>query len=69
MINLWYYELLHIFIYIHNVCSPVSAQTIGFEQTSYTFSESDVFGAVTVVASQVNVSTFASIVGGMLDVL
>ena len=51
------------------MCSPASAQVIGFEQTVYTFFENNVSGTVTVVASQVSVSTFASIVGGMFDVL
>ena len=47
--------------------------TVGFEQTSYTFSESDVRRTVTVVASQriVNISAVnisASVVGGMFDI-
>ena len=50
--------------------SPPAQIVIGFEQTSYTFSESDVWRTVTVVASRKNLkNTFASVVGGMFNIL
>ena len=59
-------------IAVHMYVSP-QLVTVGFEQTSYTFSESDVRRTVIVVASQriVNIAAvniFASVVGGMFDI-
>ena len=57
---------MHILYLRTHLYSPEAPQiTIGFEQASYTFTESDGSGAVKVVASQPNVGTFASVVGGM----
>ena len=61
------YMYIYARIHIHtHLYSPEAPQiTIGFDQASYTFTESDGSGAVKVVASQPNVDTFASVVGGM----
>ena len=63
--------VLYVYIYARNhICmylySPEAPQiTIGFEEVSYTFTESDGSGRVKVVASQPNVDTFASVAGGV----